>query len=345
MNATTGGAPIAPPILNETVLRSLGLMTPTMLAAKAAEAPAPFLVEGLIYERSVNLVVGDSGIGKTPLLVTLATAVAGHRPFLNHAVKQGRVLYLDAEMSPGDFTTLQKSIAKHMGLTEPPPDFVVWSLYGSDNITSNVEASLEKQIEMFRPSLVIVDPLRTFFPKAEKVEDSPAVFDFQKRLSQKYGAAWVLLHHRRKENAKAQNPPDLILDPFHWFQEAAGARALVNHSDLRLGIEAASAAGADLIVGGFRRGAGPLAPMHIGRVYDDAENPVGYELLKGVSTLKFEHQNVYSQLAPQFKFGDVKPLVGGKSDSRAALCIDAFLAAQVVRKEGTAKQTTYHKTA
>ena len=56
-----------------------------------------FVIDDLIAEGSVNLGLGNSGIGKSPLCYQMALCVASGKPFLGHPVKQGRVLYLDYE--------------------------------------------------------------------------------------------------------------------------------------------------------------------------------------------------------------------------------------------------------
>jgi hypothetical protein len=251
-------------------------------------------------------------------------------------------------MSADDFCTLLVTISRHLGLPKPPPEFYLWSLYGDDSPNSlDHKDTLEKQIKMIQPDLVIIDPLRAFFPMAEtKSNEASAIFAFQKHLSQRYDCSWVNLHHIRKQDTKAPVLPDLINRPMDWFQQVAGSRALVNHTDLRLGIEAASSqSGADLIVNGYRRGAGPLAAMQLGRVYDDEEKPVGYKLLTGLSTIKWDYQVVFNKLSSSFKFMNVKQLLGGTSDSAASGCLDAFKRAEIVRSEGENKNKVYYKTA
>jgi RecA-family ATPase len=73
-----------------------------------ASAP-PDLIEGLITDRSVNLLVGDSNLGKTPLAVTLGLAVASGKPFLGRTVRPGPVLYCDAETSLPEFVKMLKA--------------------------------------------------------------------------------------------------------------------------------------------------------------------------------------------------------------------------------------------
>ena len=49
-------------------------------------AQAEWLVEGVIPDKSVNLLVGNSGLGKTPLGITLGISVAAGVPFFGHEV-------------------------------------------------------------------------------------------------------------------------------------------------------------------------------------------------------------------------------------------------------------------
>ena len=55
------------------------------------------LIEGLLPERAIGLIVGDSGLGKSPLLYQAALCIAAGVPFLGHEVHQGKVLVCDFE--------------------------------------------------------------------------------------------------------------------------------------------------------------------------------------------------------------------------------------------------------
>ena len=86
--------------------QAYGVFTPPELMKLSQQMPASYLVEGLIPTRSVDIVVGDSGIGKTPLMYQLAMCVAAGITFLGHKVQQGRVLYLDYENGIEDMALL-----------------------------------------------------------------------------------------------------------------------------------------------------------------------------------------------------------------------------------------------
>jgi RecA-family ATPase len=64
-------------------LRKLGVYTPSTLAkAVKDQTTQTYLVDGLIRPKSINLLVGDSGLGKTPLGIQLGASVASGLPFL-----------------------------------------------------------------------------------------------------------------------------------------------------------------------------------------------------------------------------------------------------------------------
>ena len=266
-------------------LQQLGIFTAHSLAAMAKSVSrAASLVPGLLRSPSVNFLVGDSGLGKTPLGVQLGLCVASGIPFLGHRIAApGRVLYCDAESDPQSFSDLIALISGFLGLPEPPANFHVWSPTW-DTSQDRAEAhstwadKLLTRVRITEPTLVIVDPLRMFWSKVEgKNEDAVELIRQLRVESKNYGCTWLLTHHRRKTNPQGQ-PSNLVSDPNGWFQEAAGSRALMNQSDTRIGV-VPHPGEADLLVGGFVRGTGSFVPMDLARVLDDDGVPIGYRAL------------------------------------------------------------------
>src|SRR4051812_26666326 len=88
--------------------------------ASLAELRQEFVVEGLLSARAIGLVVGDSGLGKTPLSVALGVAVSSGTPFLGLSVRQGSVLYCDAESGVHEYARILKAVSRFAGLQAPP---------------------------------------------------------------------------------------------------------------------------------------------------------------------------------------------------------------------------------
>lgn len=318
-------------------LRKLGIFTPSTLAeAVKSEAKRAYLVEGLLRVRTVNLLVGDSGLGKTPFAIQLGICIAAGIPLFNLRVQKGPVLYCDAESGRPEFAETLGVISHFQGLCEPPPDFHIWSPNWEIDVPPHQTASMSRGLQLLdrvkevRPSFVVVDALRTFWTEAETKNHAAA--EMISSLRKVKGVTWLLLHHRRKVNQQA-SVVDLWENPHAWFQEAAGAHALVNQSDTRLGVVPASGQ-ADLILGGFVRGIGAIAPMDLARASGEDGSPVGYRLLTGVDLLSPDDRAVYDKLPQQFRFRNARAAMGGTSDSNANRFLKKCGSLQIVKKNG-----------
>ena len=64
---------------------------------REASSHSQDVVQGLITQKTVNIGLGDSGLGKTPFFLQTGLCVAFGLPFLNQKVLRGRVLIADYE--------------------------------------------------------------------------------------------------------------------------------------------------------------------------------------------------------------------------------------------------------
>jgi hypothetical protein len=329
-----------PTNIDTTRLRAIGLLTSDDLRESTdADATAPDVIEGWIKAASVNIVVGDSGLGKTPLVLQLGLAAAAGVPVLGRRTQQGRVLYFDGESGRADFLQQLERITGHLGLPGGvPSDFLMWSPNWANGATA---IALGKQIEMFvgraRPALCIIDPLRVYWPLAEKgTDDAVAMVATLRNLAREHGTAFAVVHHVRKTNQKGPRP-DLEACPSMWLQEAAGSRALVNQTDLRLGVDVCGRAdAADLVVAGLLRGAGTVGPLYLRRHHDAGGVPAGYDLAQDVELLNTRDREAFRRLPARFKFAVAKRELGGNSDSNTARLLQRCQSLGLVEKpEGT----------
>jgi hypothetical protein len=320
-------------------LRTLGIYTAdTLQEAVKFHARRPELIQGLIRSRSVNLLVGDSGLGKTPLAIQIGLSVASGVPLFGLQIADpGPVLYCDAESDLSSFSEMVVSISRFLGLEALPRDFHVWSPNWETrlNMSEAMSSASDRVItraQVVEPKLVIVDPLRMFWPHGEKgSEEAVATVDSMRKASRPTGCTWLLIHHRRKVNQQLA-VARLQEDPQGWFQEAAGSHALVNQTDTRIGVVPHSGE-ADLLLAGFVRGAGPLVPLDLARVLDADGNPEGYRLLTGLEHLSAEDRGVFVKLNATFRFKDVLAAMGGRSDSNANRFVKRCRSLDVIRKD------------
>src|SRR6516165_7123384 len=149
-------APSAPPELTPQKLRSLRVLSPVEVDRICTdETQKPFLVKGLLPAKSVAIAAGDSTIGKSPLVLQLALAVAGGVPFLGMPTKQGRVLYFDLENSLSDCKEMRDALVRFLGLSNAPQDFL---------LVAEPTYNLDRLISETGPQLVVIDSVRSFRP-------------------------------------------------------------------------------------------------------------------------------------------------------------------------------------
>src|SRR5712691_566075 len=98
--------------LNLTALKKKwGIYLLDDLGKRCAEiGSSEYLIEGLLPVRSLSVVVGASGLGKSPLLYQAGLCIASATPFLGRPVRQGTVLYMDAENGLGDVDEIARRI-------------------------------------------------------------------------------------------------------------------------------------------------------------------------------------------------------------------------------------------
>jgi hypothetical protein len=284
-----------------------------------------FVMEDLLVERSVNLLAGDSGIGKTPLCVTIALCIAAGIPFLGMKVpRPRRVLYCDSESSRHAFHSLVLTLSKYLRLKEVPPNFHVWSP-NWDASQSGIDYSsalFDKcQWNGFQPEVVFIDPLRVFFPEADLKRD--VTMTNLKKMRRTAGGliTWVIVHHTRKpSNKQEERPPAIEDNPHTWFHEVAGQHAIINHVDTRLGVEATpQREGSEMTLGGFVRMHGPITPVFLARSYNDEGEPQGYMRASSLDLLIPDYRDAFHRLpggGEMFTFKLASDTLG-KSDSSA----------------------------
>jgi predicted ATP-dependent serine protease len=292
-----------------------------------------YVIDQLIANQTVNIVVGHSGLGKTPLLVQIGLHIAAGREIFGHNVTQGRVLYIDAESNPHDFLKMEESISTLMKLDSPPAEFHVWSPNWDNNPNVNYTMDLEREINSFRPSVVFIDPIRVFWPDAPKNGDEATrLITRLRQLAKSVGCAFVLLHHPRKENSDAPTV-SLENEPQTWFQEASGSFSLTQLADTRLGVVRANGT-ADILVKGYVRVSGPTPSFYLKRIFDADGEPLGYQNLTGVAVLKPETLKVFQQLPASFQRKEAHRALGGNSDSNTQRVLKELIAAGMIRRVG-----------
>jgi len=184
------------------------LLTPEQLAhlCQLEHRDGGGLVAGLIARRSVSILVGDSGLGKSPLAYQLGLCVAAGIPFLGMPTEQGAVVYADYENGMDESNLLIGRLSGFLGLPNPPANFCLWS---PDH--ANGSFDLDAICSEVKPSLIILDSLRAHDPNFEKTDHAG---EGMKRLrsagAYKHSVAIIAIHHTKKPGP--DGPPALDKD-------------------------------------------------------------------------------------------------------------------------------------
>ena len=281
------------------------IKTISALRKAAQESHAtPYLIHEFIPASQPHIMPGDSGLGKSPLVGQMLVSLALGKEFLGAAeTKPRKVLMVDYENGPQVLNILD-TICRFLG--RDPGELESWLgvLDGNDCGAVDVMNAADR----WGAELITVDALRGFNPLAESKNDHAA--EMLKEL-QKHGAAWLLVHHLRKDPAQEQakrKPLDREdVRVLEWLNAASGARALINQTHARLAIDEARTGTADLIIRPFVKGIGETGRVYINRVFDEDGEPVGYERATGTGLLSLNHKHWFSRVEGQsLTYGEIE---------------------------------------
>jgi hypothetical protein len=287
---------------------------------------ADFLIDGLLPVRSLGILVGDSGIGKSPLLYQAALCIAAGVPFLGSPVRQGRVLYLDFENSGSQSVEIVSRLARFLGVSEEPENLLMWHLSDCSPKWGQGGQTALEMIGEVKPTLAIIDPLGSYDPDLEEKNSSAGrAYKNFRRVMRDANTGILSAHHRRKPSSvPGQRGPESLEEANfrRWFEQARGASGLINGCDVRLGVDEPDAAcrqargravvfssedkGA-LVMRGFGRVQGEISLTYLARVLDADGEPLGYQRMAGVDLLfNQEQEECFAGLPDSFTFKQAK---------------------------------------
>ncbi len=301
-----------------------GIYSESELALQLRRLPASrYLIDGLLQRRSVNILVGDSGIGKSALVYQLALAVATGKPFLGLPVYHGKVILVDYENSLWDAHHILQQQRKYFGLDSIPNTLQLWPMNQAapgtprfQLIQQGLHEEVEEVIDPFAPDLLIFDSLRSFNPAMENDNTAAAKQIKQLRaISQGRGTAILLVHHVRKHGLKKSIENAAHLEdsaPLDWLTRSAGSRALINQTDARLAISNRKKAGDTLVLRGHLRTYGEVGPYLIERIWDDSGEPLAYQRFEATPEMleNPDQEAAFEKLPDAFSFTEARLLYG-----------------------------------
>jgi hypothetical protein len=268
------------------------------------------VVAGFIPRRAVSFLIGDSGIGKSPLAYQLGLSVAGGVPFLGMETESGLVIMGDYENGMEESLNLSEQVTRFLGIGSVPKNFVVWSPDHASGNSMDIQRICESAPQ--KPRLIIVDSLRSHDAHFEKIDHAAEKMNQLNKVAYKSGAAILVIHHTRKP-LREHPAPALDSDDtrvMQWLKETAGGGSLINQSHTRIAVDSLdgrSHLDAVLILRWYRKSKGEAGPLYLERVCDDSGEPFGYRPLTDIKLLGNPDQEIaLRNLPPQFTFKEAK---------------------------------------
>ena len=286
--------------------------------AKAERSSKTGAVAGFLPRRAVSFLVGDSGIGKSPLAYQLGLSVAAGVPFLGMETESGLVIMGDYENGMEESLNMSKQVARFLGISKVPNNFVVWSADHANGKSMDIQSICERAPQ--KPRLLIIDSLRSHDAHFEKHDHAAEKMNQLNRVAHKSGAAILLIHHTRKPN-REHSAPALYSDDtrvMQWLKETAGGGALMNQSHTRIAVDSIdgrSHLDAALILRWYRKGKGEAGPLYLERVCDEDGEPFGYRALTDLRLMTNPDQEAaFRKLPVKFVFNEAKKAFGRTDD-------------------------------
>lgn len=170
--------------------------------------PREWLVDDLIPMKTVTLLGGDGGTGKSLLALQLAVGVSANRAWINNLPRQGRALYLSAEDDRDELHRRLSGIRQNFKLEWGDlSGITVLPLAGEDALLAHERPrealapsplfhEIEKRVANEKPILVVLDTQADLFPGNENDRAQVRQFvSILRGLAIRHGCAIVLLSH------------------------------------------------------------------------------------------------------------------------------------------------------
>lgn len=173
------------------------------IAERAFEVPEQidFLVNGLTTRKSINVIVGDAGSGKTYAVLDMAVCVSIGAKWLDHETQQSAVLIVDEESGERRLKRrLHEVLNGHLVKREDAPQIFATCLQALDARSQEDINALDLAIRQTGAGLVIIDALMEVTPGAEEnsVKDILPALHNLRRVAEVTNSAFWIIHHNNK---------------------------------------------------------------------------------------------------------------------------------------------------
>lgn len=221
------------------------LFTDTKIAPEDEE-DEKFILEPFIPSKSIVLLDGIGGLGKSFFAIELAFALSIGESFLlpNFKPRQALpILYLTAEDSPDDFKNRLQAVKNAYRYEDKAENFYwvsslsskfplqVSTFFTKEHnriVKTEMTNYLEFLIRKTKAKLVIIDSLINWYGLNENSsEDAVYFYNFLKYLIRKYNLSFLILHHQSKSGLPKDTTKEDKFRGSGVFREQARARIIM----------------------------------------------------------------------------------------------------------------------
>lgn len=173
-------------------------------AAEFARRPPPeWIVKNVLPDADLAMLFGESGSGKSFIMIDIAMAIARGVPWRGMKVRQGRVVYIAAEGGGGFRNRLLAYAQQHQIKLEDIPFGVI---HAAPNFLEKGDAkAVAVAIKAGGPvALIIVDTYAQVTPGANEnsAEDMGMALKNARVIKDETGGMMLLVHHAGKDSSK-----------------------------------------------------------------------------------------------------------------------------------------------
>lgn len=188
------------------------------------------IIEGVLHAGTKAVLASGSKVGKTWILLDLATAVATGTPFVKFKTEKKKVLFINFEIRR-EFIADRLKIIQQKKNQPDLSNLGIWNLRGQ---TTDFEALTENIIQRAsegKYALIILDPIyKAMVGKSENVSSSVSVLCNQiEQIVEGTGAAVIFAHHYTKGNVAKKNQIDRMSGSGVFARDADTIITLTEH--------------------------------------------------------------------------------------------------------------------
>lgn len=166
---------------------------------KKEPEPFPYLLEGLVPERAITLIAGDTGCGKSLFVLKIADTISrGASLFGQFKTKKTKTLYIDLEMNEEDYIYRTRVLCE--------PENGVFISYGTRlKIDDPMNLTVLKEF-IFKEGigLVVFDTLSKIHSSGDENDNSKMthVMELLLELIEELKITVILIHHHNKNQER-----------------------------------------------------------------------------------------------------------------------------------------------